>query len=80
MSSPKPIDQWRSSIFQISKWEHENEEYGKYCNYSIQKSFKKKETDIWKNQSISNCNISDLNRLNILITEIIREHFIKKGD
>jgi hypothetical protein len=73
----EPVQKFNSSLFQIAKWNNKGKEYD-FINYSIQKSFKVEEE--WNKQTITSLSISDVNRLKTLLDEVIREHFIKKGN
>ncbi len=76
----RPIKKWRSSNFEIALWSNEREVNGNLVEFktmSLSRSFKKKDEDIWRNETI-NLRRMDLPRVMTLLHEATKELFLEK--
>ena len=78
----RPIKKWRSSNFELALWSNEREVNGNMVEFktmSLNRSFKKKDETIWRNEVI-NLRRMDLPRLFALLNEASKELYVDKRE
>lgn len=78
----RPIKKWRSSNFELALWSNEREVNGNMVEFktmSLNRSFKKKDETIWRNEVI-NLRRMDLPRLFALLNEASKELYVDKHE
>jgi len=69
----KPIQKWRIGNIDIAVWDNKKEFEGgevSYKTFSMSRSYKKKNEDIWRSEVINNLRRQDIVRLQLLLNKV----------
>lgn len=69
----RPIQKWRIGNIDLSVWENTKEFEGgevSYKTFSVTKSYKKKNEDIWRSEVINNLRRQDIVKLQLLLNKV----------
>ena len=78
MQGQKPIKKYRSGNFELAFWENErpvNDALVSFTTMTLSKSFKKKDDDTWRNETI-HIRRMDLPKIHVLINKGIEETYL----